>query len=646
MNRVFGRVVFYSASDLSTGGHLQDAEPILRSFNPGQSHQDVNDVLEMYNIQLYIDAGCGLRAWTEDDVKSFKETVSDFKPFIVGYMSQINEHSFRSVYHQVEDELKPSFWKVFSMYKVYERVPASLIKDELAKDENLIEIILENPALVKAYDDVISDYMRGNKDCIDLLLSAYLLELDFPEKKPNIPASLTLEDKDQLIRAFIDSTTPNISLLRIIEQAKDGNELRISDENRLKARQKTDTLYAQMVTGANWFHYSIGIEFQNPETDNELQLVVGANNDYTYRYKESTIRGFNDEQLVTMFVTYFEYLDKKMMMTMPFNYVTDMVLLEYLVGYHSKRDYPITSAFNFRQQGSVLKMAFFRNYLKGRGKRLEDLLSWYYQEHLRDKYGLPTYNILLAAEDADIVHKIQILNPIIENVLKRYDLFANKGEVNEGLLKYYKGVHLTDTKSILQKKYVYAVDECRELFWQIRILFHQGEMMDKLPNDFTGQHNLFNTIRHCRVKYDDYDVREKEKLDCLIEQGLIKTDDNGVLVLADDGRIAALYDLFHDQVISYWTHPKVVQDALDDMIGKGMLYSEDKLFTQPEKKYLNFLLNDKQFTNGPAFRNAYMHGDVPNVDGNAHEATYNYLLMVFVCVLLKIESEFKIKSQI
>lgn len=348
MNRVFGRVVFYSASDLSASGHLQDGELILRSFDPLQPPQDVNEILELYNIQLYIDSGCGLKTWSANDVKSFKETVDKFKPFIVGCMNRIDEHSFTSVYHQVEDELKPSFWKVFSMYKVYERVPASLIKVELTKDENLIDMILENPALVKAYDDVIGDYMRGNKDCIDLLLSAYLLELDFPDKKPNIPASLTLEDKDQLISAFIDSATPNISLLRIIEQAKDCNELQISAENRLKAKQKAEALYAQMMTDANKFHYSIGIEFQNPETDKEVQVVVGANYDYTYRYKESSIRGFNDEQLITMFVTYYEYFDSKMMMTMPFNYETDMVLLEFLAGYHSKRDYPITTAFNFK----------------------------------------------------------------------------------------------------------------------------------------------------------------------------------------------------------------------------------------------------------------------------------------------------------
>ena len=59
-DRVMGRVVFYSASDLSVGGHLQDAEPILRKFD-ADTQRDINDVLELYGIKKYIDAGCALR---------------------------------------------------------------------------------------------------------------------------------------------------------------------------------------------------------------------------------------------------------------------------------------------------------------------------------------------------------------------------------------------------------------------------------------------------------------------------------------------------------------------------------------------------------------------------------------------------------
>ena len=639
-----GRVVFYTASDLSTTGHLQDAEPILRGFDTGKPHDEVNEVLEMYNIQLYFEVGCALRTWTDDDENTFKETVKTFKPFIVAYVNGLNDDNFTAEYEQVEEALKSSFWKVFAMYRAYERVSPEQIEYVLKKESGVIDMLLEHQVIVKAYDKVLGDYMRGNRDCIELLLSAFLLQLDNPDKKPYIPSSLTLKDRDELITAFVDSSTPNISLLRIIEQAKDSNDLQISAGNRLKAKRKAENQYGQMMEKAIRFPYSISIELQNSPKDWAVRLMTGVNNDYKLCYNERLLKEYDDERLITMFADHYEYIDKTMQLTMPFNYVTDMVLLEFLSGYHGKRDYPITSAFNFKQQMAVMQMSFHRQYLKGRGKRLEDLLVWFYEESLKNKYGYPSGKMRLAAEGVTVVEKIRTLIPEIEAVLKRYDLYANEGRVDEGLLGYYKGVHFTETKSVLAKKYAYGVDGSRDVFLPIRLLFQPGAVMDRLPDGFDGERNLFNTIRHCRVKYDDYREWQRENLDYLIDQGLIGKDENDVLKLVNEARVAVLYDIHHDRAISYWTHPKVVQDEIDVMLGQGLLYTEDKLFSKPEQEYLNFLLNDKQFTNGPAIRNAYAHGDTPNVAEEAHEAAYNYLLIVLVCVLLKIQSELMIRG--
>ena len=641
---MMGRVVYYSASDLSTSGHLQDAEPILRGFNPAVPHTDVNEVLELFNIQLYIEAGCGLRSWTEQDEVSFKDTVRSFKPFIVAYVNALDDGNFEEEYGTVEDALKPSFWKVFALYRSYERVSAGQIKNALRQDIHLIDMLLQHRVLVQAYDEVLGDYMRGNEDCIDLLLSAYLLELDHPDEKPCIPTSLSLRDKEDLIKSFVESATPNISLLRIIEQAKDSNELQISAGTRLKAKRKADSLYGVMMESAIKFPYSIGIELQDSTDDWTVRLEVGENNAYKLCYNERILRGYDDERLVTMFADHYEYINKRMLMTLPFDFNTDMVVIEYLAGYHSKRDYPLTSAFNFKQQTAVMQMSFHRQYLKGRGKRLEDLLMWYYEDCLKNKYGYPSGRMRLASEGVTTVEKIRTLIPEIEAVLKRYDLYATEGAVDEELLKYYKGVHLTDTRSIQPKNYFYGVEGQKDVFYPIRLLFHQGAAMDKLPSDFKGERNLFNAVRHTQVNYDDFQVWQQERLDYLIEQGLIGKEVNGFLKFANEARIAVLYDLHKDKVISYWTHPKIVQDEIDVMLGQGLLCEEDKLFSRPEKDYLNFLLNDKQFTNGPAFRNMYAHGDTPAVADEAHEAAYNYLLIVLVCVFLKIQSELMIRN--
>lgn len=643
-DRVMGRVVFYSASDLSVGGHLQDADPILREFD-SDDQRDINDVLELYGIKKYIDAGCALRVWTDADVQTFKVTVEEFPAVVTAYFKMLESGNVEGEYQKVDDELKDTFWEVFTMYRVYERVDSQVIKRMLETGMCDVDELLIHKPLVDAYDGVLAETMRGKAVFAQLILSAYLLELDSPEKRPNIPASLTLDDKEAILSEFIGSASPNVSLLRIIEQSRDSNQLRLQPETRLKAKRKADVLYGEMMKDASSFAYSVRLEFMESDEDWGVKLVSDSRNDYRFRYNERVLRTFDNERLVTMFADAYGFLDKNMLMTMPFNYITDSVMLEMLTGYHGKKDYPVTSVFNFKQRMAVMQMVFHQQYLTDRGKRMEDLLTWFYNDLLKNKYGYPSGAISLGQENASEVDKIRVLIPEIDAILKRYDLYANKGEVDEELLGFYQGVHITETRSVLEKKYFYPVESKTEVFTSIRLLFHTGPLLDKLPDGFKGERNLFNTVRRIKIRYDQYREWQRQQLDFLIDKGLIAIDTDGYLCFANEERIAALYDLHHDRVIYYWGQPQCVRDEIDKMEAEGLLYSEQKLYSKPEKDYLNYLLNDKQFTNGPAFRNTYAHGEQPNVDARVNETAYNYLLIVLVCTLLKILSELILKSK-
>lgn len=643
-DRVMGRVVFYSASDLSVGGHLQDADPILREFD-SDDQRDINDVLELYGIKKYIDAGCALRVWTDADVQTFKVTVEEFPAVVTAYFKMLESGNVEGEYQKVDDELKDTFWEVFTMYRVYKRVDSQVIKRMLETGMCDVDELLIHKPLVDAYDGVLAETMRGKAVFAQLILSAYLLELDSPEKRPNIPASLTLDDKEAILSEFIGSASPNVSLLRIIEQSRDSNQLRLQPETRLKAKRKADVLYGEMMKDASSFAYSVRLEFMESDEDWGVKLVSDSRNDYRFCYNERVLRTFDNERLVTMFADAYGFLDKNMLMTMPFNYITDSVMLEMLTGYHGKKDYPVTSVFNFKQRMAVMQMVFHQQYLTDRGKRMEDLLTWFYNDLLKNKYGYPSGAISLGQENASEVDKIRVLIPELDAILKRYDLYANKGEVDEELLGFYQGVHITETRSVLEKKYFYPVESKTEVFTSIRLLFHTGPLLDKLPDGFKGERNLFNTVRRIKIRYDQYREWQRQQLDFLIDKGLIAIDTDGYLCFANEERIAALYDLHHDRVIYYWGQPQCVRDEIDKMEAEGLLYSEQKLYSKPEKDYLNYLLNDKQFTNGPAFRNTYAHGEQPNVDARVNETAYNYLLIVLVCTLLKILSELILKSK-
>ena len=50
------RINFFNKADLASGHYLSLAEPILRNFDKEKSIDDINDIIELYQIKRYIDA--------------------------------------------------------------------------------------------------------------------------------------------------------------------------------------------------------------------------------------------------------------------------------------------------------------------------------------------------------------------------------------------------------------------------------------------------------------------------------------------------------------------------------------------------------------------------------------------------------------
>ncbi|MFP3355521.1 hypothetical protein R0K04_29705, partial [Pseudoalteromonas sp. SIMBA_153] len=65
------RVVFHSAHDMAGFYHLQKGEHILKAaIKP--LYTDINEVLELYHITQYLDAGLSLPTWTPDETTTFQ----------------------------------------------------------------------------------------------------------------------------------------------------------------------------------------------------------------------------------------------------------------------------------------------------------------------------------------------------------------------------------------------------------------------------------------------------------------------------------------------------------------------------------------------------------------------------------------------
>lgn len=61
------------------------------------------------------------------------------------------------------------------------------------------------------------------------------------------------------------------------------------------------------------------------------------------------------------------------------------------------------------------------------------------------------------------------------------------------------------------------------------------------------------------------------------------------------------------------------------------------MYSEPEEKYLDYLLNNKQFDNSLAIRNGYAHGKI--VDETEYLHDYYVALLVLLIDVVKINEE-------
>ena len=71
---------------------------------------------------------------------------------------------------------------------------------------------------------------------------------------------------------------------------------------------------------------------------------------------------------------------------------------------------------------------------------------------------------------------------------------------------------------------------------------------------------------------------------------------------------------------------------------------ENTLFSTPEKRYLNYMLNEAEFSDGLKLRNKYAHSTYPQ-DKKVQKQDYIQLLKVMILIIWKINEEFRLERE-
>ena len=224
----------------------------------------------------------------------------------------------------------------------------------------------------------------------------------------------------------------------------------------------------------------------------------------------------------------------------------------------------------------------------------------------------------------------------MDGVLKQYRMYVRDGYIDRELFEMSSDHLVIDgMQSLIKEKYAYACGDAIQN--EIFMLFSNQPGLSFTSKTKSKHSTLFELLKNEIVVIDDFSAWQVQSINWLIERNALNKTDNGRVEL-NHSRVGILKDLYDHEVICVkylgkWT------PVLFEMRDAGDLRIESTLFSEPEKKFLNYELNKAEFSDGLDLRNKYAHSTYPQNE-DVQKMDYIELLKVMVLIITKINEEF------
>lgn len=645
------RVEFYSKEDMAGGYYLSKGEHILRNETKSV-YEDINDVLELYNIKKYIDNGIYLKSWTQKDIVDFKEKATEYGKIVGKFLSKISDSNVISYYKQILHGYINSFWELVNNQKIYKQISVENFATILTNNLHEIRSILTHRNLVVHYKTVLRDFLLTYSQSAEILLSIYEEKDVFNnEKKMYLPQNLTIKDKENIISHYIDSENSNLNYLRLILNVRNKSDFKISDKTRLKAKRKekieTDKIFHEK-GNASFQKYGVSISF--PENPNKIkeEYIEGLVTNYSYSL--NYIKQNNDiHSLFLNFKISFEYLDTQNRINLV-SKINEMGVFERVIGIHSENEYRYGIAFNLSEMTSHAQIVAYNKIINGLGNSLENILQCVFTSIFQEKYDfVNNARISLPSTTISYFEKVRLLAPEFESILKQYKLYVEDGVIDFELMQISSSPYaIKDIPSLIQNKYIYLNEDNKDIVGCSNLFFSDQTLLAYVESyKEKHYHNFFDLLANEQVNFNNYEEHQKPQVNYLIDKKILFLDENNFIQITNLPRVLILKDLYENEVASFYHYSIDFQKEAIQMKTQNIIFFESSLFTKPEQSYFNYFLNKSEFTNGLDLRNSYLHGTQANPEEiQRHEYAYFTYLKLLVLVLLKIEDDLLISQVI
>lgn len=631
-------IKFYSLSNLSNGHQLAELKEITDKFSSHKTDYNVNEIIELYNITLFIEAGLFLVSWSKDDINKLIELKPSLNKNIAIFMKSITPKNILSIYDELDYDYIDNFWELFEKFKLYQSIPSESIQAILLNNQGHLRHFLERKVLVDYYGATTRELILSDSQNAELLLDKYVIQRENAQRTMNFPSILSVSDREELIIRYIQQPEANLNFLRIIIDTLGSSGLVLSNKTRLAARRRADSETKKLFEKSEGFKYGAAVCFTTDlDSDFKIELknrIIECS--YNTKWIEENLDFYT---LLNNFIHLFGFADMQMRITLV-SKQSGLGLFERYLTVRPKNSYPTGIGFDQESALSNLQIAGYTRHLMKYEIELESIIEWFFQSYLYEEFDIKDFHIQIPTSESSYLEKCRTILPEIESILKQYNLYIEDGIIDHELLQmssdhmFYKDIRTNN-----QMKYIYPTGD--DYTYIAQCFFSDQSGLAYIKKTRRKYQVLFDLLLNENVTLVDFQNYQQSKLKGIIDLGYLMLDENGYIRITDLREAYVLRDLYKNEVVSYWHYPEDHRIAVDSLIKRGLAESESTLFSRPEQAYFNYHLNKAEFCNSLDLRNKYSHGTQPSDETSeqTHEMNYIIFIKLLILIIIKINDD-------
>lgn len=635
------RIKYYGPRDLATSFYLKPAMQILDNFDGSKTSYDINDILELYNVFLYVE---NLTLPIDIEKPKLDEYVA-LKPKLLKtiaiFFNRITKENAASVILNVGFDYHDDLLVLLARHKCYDRIDSETMLRTLKSSKVAIWNLLANKDLVNKYDQDMRVLILSDSDNAEQIVHKYLEKKE--RREVHLPPSFTKDDARTLLENYINDEDANPNYLQLIASARVTPDAGIDDKIKLLAKRKHDEWTDQFFkknSGTTLFACKVEIS----DTQDEAVEITNEGKETTFSYSKKWLEEHSDNlSALSNFIHLFPLVNRHMILTLP-SYSSQLGVVERYMKMAGREEYPEGVYFQFIDQSTLMQTMMFEKFLRSHDKNLEEVITWFFGDYLEGTFSADGFNYTTSSKSATYLEKCKHVFSEMDSIIKQYKLYVENGVIDQDLLSITsESPKYKDIPSQVAGKYVYAT-ESPEIFAVLHYLFSDQSNITYINETLKGK-DFVELLTNNEVRYSDFHDYQKRVIDELIRWRILKKTAKR-LTFQSQRQVLILKNLFETEVLSYYHYSEEAKIEIDEMVSRGWLTKKETLLTHPEAKYFSYFLNQQDSSNGHDLRNIYLHGSMSSTDKaneNKHYQTYLIALRLFIALIIKIDDDFSAK---